>query len=353
MKRDISFLVTFLLLLFTAPIQATSDDPFDVWMGSKTKHWSHLRQESEIAALENFRKLYHRHAPLIQLPKGSLKIPKVVHFIWLGPRPFPPSSVANVRSWMAQNPGWTFKFWTDRPRDPPCHGMETIMIKDYPFPFLERCYIASENWGEKSDILRFEILYQQGGIYVDHDANCLTPFDPYHHAYDFFCGLEAPHPPFVHRNLTAGNGVIASRPFHPVVKKVIELIEERWDPIAEKLAKNEYSHPTQVVIERTYLPLTEAIQLELDKPGNIDIVFPAAFFFAKKGLKPVLSQHFFANSWAGGKSDRARFEKETWQSLSKIEKKFHHLSLFQAATMTSSLLLICFGLFFLRIRRSQ
>ncbi len=81
------------------------------------------------------------------LKTKETKIPKVVHFIWLGPRPFPPQSVENVRTWIAHNPDWEFKFWTDRRRDPPCNGMETIVMKEYPFPLLGNRYVASENWG--------------------------------------------------------------------------------------------------------------------------------------------------------------------------------------------------------------
>ena len=33
------------------------------------------------------------------------------------------------------------------------------------------------NFGEKSDILRLEILYQMGGIYVDMDFECLQNMD--------------------------------------------------------------------------------------------------------------------------------------------------------------------------------
>lgn len=36
---------------------------------------------------------------------------------------------------------------------------------------------CAKNYGEKSDILRYEILCQFGGIYVDCDFECLKSFD--------------------------------------------------------------------------------------------------------------------------------------------------------------------------------
>lgn len=340
------------MLFCWIPLQAHLEEDFDLWMGSQTQHWSHVKQERDLADLERFRLLFKKNAPLIDAAKGSLKIPKTAHFIWLGPRPFPPESVANIRSWIAQNPDWNFKFWTDRPRDLPCHGMEIVVMKEYPFSILKRCYATSNNWGEKSDILRFEILYHQGGVYADHDASCLQPFTPYHQVYDFFCGLQTPHPPFVGRNITAGNGVIGACPGHPVIKSVIDLIDQRWEPIGEKFTKDSALPTEQIGMERTYIALTDALALSLDRPGYNDIVFPAAYFFPKKGLEPILSQHFFATSWSARKSNIQKFEKEIQREIQKIEKKFNQLTLFQFSTLAINLALISFGLFFLIQKRS-
>lgn len=316
----------FSLLLCLGFVRALFCDGFDIAMGSETAHWAHVKQPQDLEDLALFRELFNRNIAHVNETHSSVKIPKVVHFIWLGPSPFPSTSVSNVRSWIAKNPDWTFKFWSDRPRIAPCHGMETIVLRDYPYPFLGRCYAASNNWGEKSDILRFEILFQEGGVYVDHDASCLVPFEPYHRAYRFYCGLETPHPPFAGRNITAGNGVIGSAPGHPVVQKVIELIEQRWDALAEKYPDNDGFSKTQIVMERTYMALTDALRLSLDPARPDDIVFPATYFFPKKGLKPVLSKHTFSNSWAAT-SKRNPFEKEMEQVIAKIDKRTDRLGM--------------------------
>jgi mannosyltransferase OCH1-like enzyme len=338
MKRSFKVVLCFLLLSFSQ-VATGSKDVFDVAMGSKTKHWAYIQTQVDKDSLETFRELFHRNSPLVKSAAGAVQIPKVVHFIWLGPRSFPPGSVSNVRSWMAQNPDWKFIFWTDRPREAPCQGMETIVLKEYPFPYLGRCYAASENWGEKSDVLRFEILYSQGGVYVDHDASCLTPFEPYHQAYKFYAGLETPHPPVVGRSITAGNGVIGSCPGHPIVKKVIELIDQRWDSLKEKYPGSDGFSRTQIVMERTYIALTDALDAVLDKTSTNDIVFPATYFFPKKGLKPVLSEHFFANSWASS-SDGKEFEKKVRQDINRVEKKFNRLNMFLFSVMGINLLVL-------------
>lgn len=338
-----------LLLFCLLPLMVFAD--FDVLMGKNTSHWVHVQQEIDKGALRRYKELYDRHSELQYRKVETSKIPKIVHFIWLGPRSFPGESVHNVRTWMAQNPDWTFKFWTDRPRDPPCHGMETIIIKKYPFPYLGRCYETSENWGEKSDVLRFEILYQEGGVYVDHDANCLQPFEGMHGAYDFYCGLEVPHPAVVGLNVTAGNGVIGSRPGHPLVKQVIDLIDQRWETLALKYPGKDGYSKTQIVMERTYIALTDALHHQLDLPGNTDIVLPAAYFFAKKGIKPLFSQHFFANSWAKLEGQEVHFEKDVQKTLNKLDSKLKKTLLMGTLFLSFNLILITFGVIFTRNKR--
>src|SRR3989344_9254522 len=133
-----------LIFLFLCSLVLGSD--FDLFMGKNTKHWAHLQQEEELELLYRFKEVYEKNDPSRQPSFQEAKIPRVVHYIWLGPKPFPQESVENVRTWMAKNPDWKFKFWTDQDRPVPCRGMEKIVLTDYPFPFLKRCYELSENW---------------------------------------------------------------------------------------------------------------------------------------------------------------------------------------------------------------
>ena len=85
------------------------------------------------------------------------RVSKVIHFIWVGPKPFPRDSVENVRSWIAKHPDWTFKFWTDRDRPLPHKQMQLVRIQDHQFIKLYDCYKKSDNYGE-IDVLRYEIF---------------------------------------------------------------------------------------------------------------------------------------------------------------------------------------------------
>lgn len=318
----------FLFFLMTASIcnGAVQSDDFDSLMGKNTAHWSHIQQVEDRAAIEKYRALYEKNKHH-QLGADSYKIPKVIHFIWLGPRPFPAESVENVRNWKALHPDWTIKFWTDRDRPLPCDDIQKCFVSDFTFDRLGPCFEDSVNWGEKSDILRYEILYQEGGVYCDHDADCLRSFENLHQGYDFYCGLETPHPPFVQRCITSGNGVIGARAHHPVVAKVIDLIARDWKSLGHKFRGHDQFSRAELVMQRTYIALTRALQEAVDQEDNVDIVFPAAYFFAKSGLPSLYSKHYFANSWAEEGPKRSDFEKFVQKSMHKLKHKNQSLEL--------------------------
>ncbi len=314
------FLVLFLISSLLLFAEKSAED-FDFLMGKETEHWHYVERKEDIAFLEKIKKHYLSfHEPS---SPASFCIPPTVHFIWLGPSPFPPRSVETIRSWMAFHPEWKFKFWTDRDVDPPCQGMETVFIDSYPFSKLKNCYLSSVNWGEKSDILRYEILYEEGGVYVDHDALCLRSFAPLHKSYGFYAGLETPHPPILQEgkgSLTFGNGVIGARAFHPLIRQTIENIAQRWDSLAKKYNEADFFSKTQLVMERTYLALTLTVKEQEALPPDAALL-PAAYFFAKSGIKPLYSEHLFANSWAKEAPLNLPFQKLTKKLLYKAEKK--------------------------------
>jgi mannosyltransferase OCH1-like enzyme len=337
------------LLLLTCRLSANE---FEELMGRATEHWAQVTQENEVCFLERCSRHFEQNKSLALKKEGDYKIPQKVHFIWLGPNPFPPGSVENVRSWIAHHPGWEVLFWTDRERLPPCEGMKVKQVEDFPFLFLKEHFEESQNWGEKSDVLRYEILYQMGGTYVDHDANCLIPFDGLHRGYDLYCGLEAPHPPFAGRNITAGIGVLGARPGHPRVKQVIDLIAHHWTDLGEKYPGRDGYSRTQLVMERTYMTLTETLVENLETEGMVDIVFPSAYFFPKKGITPLYSNHFYANSWAGEDHRNPHFEKTARRTLGKAERRGRMIRRVAQGALLLNLLIIL-GMVVNQKRRSR
>jgi len=131
-------------------------------------------------------------------------------------------------SWKKLHPDWQFVFWTDRERTAVFDGMEVRQVTDALFTKLSEQYHLSLNYGEKSDILRLEILNKEGGIYMDHDALCLHAFDPLCESFDFFVGLERPHAGTC-SSIFPCIGMFGSVPSHPILQDTINRISDSWE----------------------------------------------------------------------------------------------------------------------------
>jgi mannosyltransferase OCH1-like enzyme len=92
-----------------------------------------------------------------------VRISRTIHHIWIGPDPVPDEQRPWIESWKRHHPSWEHRLWTeeDLPEDP---------IRP---EVLERLRAPVE----RADILRLEILFRQGGVYVDTDLECLRPLD--------------------------------------------------------------------------------------------------------------------------------------------------------------------------------
>ena len=123
--------------------------------------WQHLSSNFEIY-------IKNLNSETISLKK----IPKKIHQIWIGPRKIPRKYLDWAITWRNNNPDWDYKLWTNED------------IKD-----LNMCnrsiYDSSDNLGFKSDLVRYEILYQYGGIYIDTDFECLKKIPDKLRDFDF------------------------------------------------------------------------------------------------------------------------------------------------------------------------
>ncbi|MDJ0651959.1 MAG: glycosyltransferase [Simkaniaceae bacterium] len=275
----------------------TLEDSFKKLQGIETEDWNYIQTKRDYKNLEYYELLYNKNKHFQFTSNPTFKIPKIVHLIWIGPRPFPIKSIQNIRSWMAYHPDWTFVFWTDRKRPAPCKGMEVRLFEDFTFEFLKENYEESTNWGEKADIWRYEILYKEGGIYIDHDAKCKRPFHNLHSGYDFYAGLEMPHSGIDGLSVTVGISIIGAKPYHPVIRSAIEKVVDRWDEVTKRFSSIDPYVQAEKVVHRTLIALTYAFDESLNHPENTDIVFPACYFYPKHGLPTFYSEHLYGTSW--------------------------------------------------------
>jgi mannosyltransferase OCH1-like enzyme len=193
------------------------------------------------------KELYDKHIIADPNYAPTERIPKIIHHIWLG-SPLPATCKKLRETWMQQHPHWQFMLWTDKE------------VEEFGLINQER-YNASNNYGEKSDIVRYEILERFGGLYVDTDFECLQPFDALHHYCDFYAGVGC------EPVLVVFNGLIASRPGHPILKECINHLK---------------NHPstTSDILERTGpFFFTNRILGLLAHYADKIVLFPTTYFY--------------------------------------------------------------------------
>jgi len=340
-------LVLFLCLSLAAcqkrkEVQRPSSDDFESLTGKNLPTWSYIQTKEDFEHLDLFKRMYELKKGLISASNGMLRVPKIIHFVWIGPRPFPRESVENVRTWMAKHPNWTFNFWTDRERPLPCPGMKLRLIKDFSFLKLRECYAKSDNYGEKSDLLRCEILYREGGIYVDHDVKCFKAFDPLNRAYDFYCGIDMPYTSSLPSCIYTTNNLIGVKPEHPIILRCMEMLVEKWDQIEQEYPGEDRDAMLNRVLHRTFWLFGEAVKQVANQGENRDIVFPAYYFDAPKEELSIFARHQYAGVWHEKES---AFEKMVRKRLMQLTKKSNKILLFFGTMSALNLIGLIFILF--------
>lgn len=127
-------------------------------------------------------------------------IPKIFHYVWLGPRPIPDL----YRDWMnaalSLHHGWELMLW-DR-----TDGLEYG-------EYAEKC----RTYSGQSDIVRFEVLRNYGGVYLDTDMLLLKNIEPLLSAPLVLCNSSG-------RQDLMATGFIACEPGNSHMKRVCDAI---------------------------------------------------------------------------------------------------------------------------------
>ena len=101
-----------------------------------------------------------------------MMIPKTFHQVWLGPKSRHPKFVEWGKAWEATHPGWAMRLWTQS-------GDGTVVCGDaryasrHPEMLAKACHLS-----QRSNIWRYELLEQFGGVYLDTDMEPLKNIEP-------------------------------------------------------------------------------------------------------------------------------------------------------------------------------
>ncbi|HSZ12368.1 MAG TPA: glycosyltransferase, partial [Rhizomicrobium sp.] len=142
-------------------------------------------------------------------------IPKKLHLIWVGDDAKRPQ--ASIDSWRDKHPTWQFQLWGNAELDGiPWKAKRQIDI-----------FRAGERWEGVADLMRYEILLEHGGVYVDADSTCVRPLDDWLLDTRMFAVWE-------NERCVPGliaNGFIGSQQHHPVLSSIVRATARMNDPM--------------------------------------------------------------------------------------------------------------------------
>lgn len=128
---------------------------------------------------------------------------KTIHYIWLGGKRKPRLIRKCIAGWRKQMPDWQIKEWN-----------ESNLNIDI-CPFCREAYDAGK-YAFAADVLRFDVLYREGGLYFDTDVKVLRSFNELASRYQAFAGYE-------YDMVAPGLVLYAAAPQDPILGDVLEV----------------------------------------------------------------------------------------------------------------------------------
>lgn len=225
------------------------------------------------------------------------KIPKIIHYCWVGGNPKPQSVLYCIESWKRCCPDYEIREWNETNYD---------FTKN---EYMRQAYEAKK-WGFVPDYARLDIVYEHGGIYLDTDVEMVRSFDDLLEHESFF-GFEDTGDEEYFVNCGHGFGAV---PHNDVVKSARDLYEHLSfvgdDGTLNLLASPYYT--------------TQALRLGGLVQENRDQSVPGAKIFASDVLCPksfrtgkltrthrTVSIHHFTASWVDEKIKQEAAHQQT------------------------------------------
>ncbi len=196
-------------------------------------------------------------------------IPLRFHHVWPGQDPF---RYPDWRlSWVKHHPDASFRFWRGAPDDP---RMQALLEDGRYTPVV------------KSDLLRWGVLWQEGGVYVDTDMEALAPLTEYL-ADPRGCWIAEEEPGRVCPS------IIAAEPGHPAVGAIIDRLFD-----ALRSVSTDYANANPVIVTGPVM-LSRVLQRYAD---DVTIhPFPRFYptFYNDRRAAAPLEQAVCTHHWKG------------------------------------------------------
>ena len=212
---------------------------------------------------------------------GEAAIPRIFHQIWINDRdPEMPDEYRRYRDrWLALHPDWQYRLWN---RD----NLDFVQRRA---DLMSQC----AHYAQMADVLRLEVLYRHGGVYLDTDFEPLRPIDTILDgaAGHLFCSEDGAH---------ISTGLIGARPGSPLIARLLDALPQRLGVapvnvetgptfVTRQLMTQGFDADVQLAPSRWFYPYG------WDEPHRAHEEFPEAY-----------AVHRWAHSWGTPPTLRAR-----------------------------------------------
>lgn len=226
-------------------------------------------------------------------------IPKIIHYCWFGGNPLPDSVLKCIESWKKFCPDYEIVQWNEKNYD---YKKQAYTLEAY----------EAKKWAFVSDFARLDIVYSNGGIYLDTDVELIRNLDSILEN-ECFLAIEQPSH-FIATGLGFG------------AEKGNEAIKEMLDEYSGahfKLANGIYDTTIPCPTRNTAPFYKYGFNLEIDKPVKLGkaTVYPPEYFcpFERKINELKITEntcsiHHYDSSWISNE------EKELINKVKEYEK---------------------------------
>lgn len=243
----------------------------------------------ELDGIECFLQLFIRNTREeycdFEFTKTEKKIPKKIHYVWVGEMRIPYEFQKNIKTWKKFNPDYEIIEWNEKNYD--------MNVNKY----VKQAY-ESKAWGFVSNYMRLDIVYKYGGIYLDTDVEAISNFDKLLNDELFMCMGCADRV-----NNGCGFGAIAG---HKILKDIIaefDDIEFLKDKKPQKKPGHTFLHPILrkygFKIENRYQCINDAV------------LYPAEV------MSPLRLEGM--EDWISDKTVSLHKESSTWRNIKEKE----------------------------------
>ena len=180
---------------------------------------------------------------------SAARIPKLIHYCWFGPSPISELGQRCIETWREHMPDFSIQKWDEERLDRSNR-------------YIDLAYRAGR-FAFVADYVRFQTLYDHGGVYLDTDMEVLRSFEPLL-TEALFLGLQAPQ--------SVGVGVIGATKGHPFLRRVLDALDDE-----ARRGRLSFAPVPDLVTQL----------LELGRRDESVAIFPETYFYPYNPYSPV------------------------------------------------------------------